>query len=120
MHNSPAVDSTALAALLCPRACARAPAAMARKNKDKAAEARPDEAKPARSLGPLRMIWRAAKVYPGHIVIAFCALVTTATATLGIPWGFRQIIDKGFAKEIDPKSYYSLTAAILEKSEIDL
>lgn len=29
-------------------------------------------------------------------------------------------IDKGFAKEIDPKSYYSLTAAILEKSEIDL
>lgn len=29
-------------------------------------------------------------------------------------------IDKGFAKEMDPKSYYSLTASILEKSEIDL
>lgn len=29
-------------------------------------------------------------------------------------------IDKGFAKEINPTSYYSLTASILEKSEIDL
>ena len=29
-------------------------------------------------------------------------------------------IDKGFAKEINPNTYYSLTAAILEKSEIDL
>lgn len=29
-------------------------------------------------------------------------------------------IDKGFAKEIDPVSYYKLTASILEKSEIDL
>ena len=29
-------------------------------------------------------------------------------------------IDKGFAKEIDPISYYKLTASILEKSEIDL
>jgi hypothetical protein len=29
-------------------------------------------------------------------------------------------IDKGFAKEIDPASYYKLTAQILEKSEIDL
>ncbi len=29
-------------------------------------------------------------------------------------------IDKGFAKEIDPASYYKLTASILEKSEIDL
>lgn len=29
-------------------------------------------------------------------------------------------IDKGFAKEINPSSYYSLTASILEKSEIDI
>ena len=29
-------------------------------------------------------------------------------------------IDKGFAKEINPSTYYSLTASILEKSEIDL
>ena len=62
------------------------------------------EAKPARSLGPLRMIWRAASAYPGRIAIACAALVTTATATLGIPWGFRQIIDKGFAKGADPQA----------------
>ncbi|HMO68844.1 MAG TPA: ABC transporter transmembrane domain-containing protein, partial [Novosphingobium sp.] len=64
----------------------------------------PTEPKPARSLGPLRMIWRAAAAYPGRIAIAFAALVTTATATLGIPWGFRQIIDKGFAKGADPQA----------------
>lgn len=29
-------------------------------------------------------------------------------------------IDKGFAKEIDPVSYYKLTVSMLEKSEIDL
>lgn len=29
-------------------------------------------------------------------------------------------IDKGFAKEIDPASYYKMTVSILEKSEIDL
>lgn len=29
-------------------------------------------------------------------------------------------IDKGFAKQIDPKTYHSLTFPILEKSEIDL
>lgn len=29
-------------------------------------------------------------------------------------------IDKGFAKEIDPLLYYTLTSSILEKSEIDL
>ena len=66
-----------------------------------AAEAEP---KPARSLRPLRMIWRATAVYPGRVAIAFAALVTTATATLGIPWGFRQIIDKGFAKGADPEA----------------
>ena len=78
--------------------------AMATNTQETAASARPDEPKPARSLGPLRMIWRAARAYPGHIVIAFCALVTTATATLGIPWGFRQIIDKGFARGADPQA----------------
>jgi len=29
-------------------------------------------------------------------------------------------IDKDFAKEIDPVSYYKLTSSILEKSEIDI
>jgi ATP-binding cassette subfamily B protein len=60
------------------------------------------EAKPARTLGPLRMIWRAAMAYPSRIMIAALSLVTTAGATLAIPYQFRQIIDKGFARGSDP------------------
>ena len=56
------------------------------------------EAKPDKSLGPLRMIWAAALVYPGRVATALAALMVTASATLGIPWGFRQIIDQGFAR----------------------
>lgn len=64
----------------------------------------PSEAQAARGLGPLRMIWRAASAYPLHIATALAALLVTATATLGIPWGFRQIIDKGFARGADPQA----------------
>ena len=50
------------------------------------------------TLGPLRMIWRAALAYPARVVTALVALCITASATLAVPWGFRQIIDHGFAK----------------------
>ena len=60
------------------------------------------EAKPARTLGPLRMIWSAALAYPGRIGIALGALMVTAAATLGVPWGFSRIIDRGFARGSDP------------------
>jgi len=71
------------------------------------------EPRPARTLGPLRMIWRAALAYPAKVAIAGAALVTTATATLGIPWGFRQIIDQGFARGADPQAIQSWFAALL-------
>jgi ATP-binding cassette subfamily B protein len=69
-----------------------------------AAEAEPPvpEARAARSLGPLRMIWRAAAAYPGWVATAVAALVVTASATLAIPSGFRLIIDRGFAQGGDP------------------
>jgi ATP-binding cassette, subfamily B, bacterial len=57
---------------------------------------------PVRRLGPLRMIWQAAKAYPGWIATAGAALVVTASATLAIPSGFRLIIDRGFAEGGDP------------------
>jgi ATP-binding cassette subfamily B protein len=60
------------------------------------------EAPRARSLGPLRMIWKAAMAYPGRVVTAGLALVVTASATLAIPSGFRLIIDRGFAGGGDP------------------
>ena len=61
-----------------------------------------DETKPVRSLGPLRMIWKAAAAYPGRVATACAALVVTASATLAIPSGFRLIIDHGFAKGGNP------------------
>lgn len=61
---------------------------------ERAKEAEP---KPARSLGPLRMIWKAALAYPSRVLIAAVALLVTASATLAIPNGFKLVIDKGFA-----------------------
>ena len=55
-----------------------------------------------RKLGPLRMIWHAAKAYPARVAMAGAALVVTALATQAIPLGLRLIIDKGFAKGSDP------------------
>ena len=55
-----------------------------------------------RTLGPLKMIWRAATAYPGRVLTAAIALVVTASATLAIPSGFRLIIDRGFERGGDP------------------
>lgn len=57
------------------------------------------EPKPARSLGPLRMIWKAALAYPAQIAIAFVALVTTSSATIAIPARFKAIIDQAFGPD---------------------
>jgi len=62
-----------------------------------------DEPKPAKSLGPLGMIFRAAARYPSMIALALAALIVTASATLAIPAGFRLIIDRGFAEGSDPE-----------------
>ena len=59
-------------------------------------ELKPAEPARARTLGPLRMIWREAIKYPGRLAAASGALLVTSGATLAIPAGFRLIIDKGF------------------------
>ena len=58
---------------------------------------------PAKSIGPLGMIFRAAARYPGMIALALVALVVTATATLAIPAYFREVIDSGFAAGTNPE-----------------
>ncbi|MDG2005454.1 MAG: ABC transporter transmembrane domain-containing protein [Novosphingobium sp.] len=59
--------------------------------------------KPAeRSLGPLRMVFKAVLAYPGRMAIAGGALIVTALATLAIPAGFKLIIDRGFASGGNP------------------
>jgi len=65
----------------------------ARRNRTPAEQGPP----PARDLGPLLMVWRAASAYPGKLACAFLALLVTASATLAIPAGFKAIIDHGFA-----------------------
>jgi ATP-binding cassette, subfamily B, bacterial len=51
----------------------------------------------SRKLGNLRMVWSFAARYPGHIAAAILFLLIAGGATLGIPYGFKLIIDKGFA-----------------------
>ena len=60
------------------------------------ADASTPEAKPARSLGPLRMIWRLAANYPRQVLLALLALLTTSSATIAIPMRFKAIVDKAF------------------------
>lgn len=58
--------------------------------------------KRARTLGPLKMVFAAARQYPTHIALALVALFITAAATLAVPAGFKLIIDRGFAAGGDP------------------
>src|SRR3982751_806034 len=50
-----------------------------------------------RSIKSLRTVWSFALRYPGHIAVAGLALLFAAAAPSGIPYGFKLIIDKGFA-----------------------
>ncbi len=58
--------------------------------------------KSTEGLAPLRMVYSAAKRYPGLVAGALIALTVTAAATLAIPAGFRLVIDRGFAGSDDP------------------
>ncbi|MBU0931946.1 MAG: ATP-binding cassette domain-containing protein [Alphaproteobacteria bacterium] len=42
------------------------------------------------------MLWQFARRYPGRIAGALLALIVSSAATLGIPSGFRLVIDRGF------------------------
>ncbi|GAB5348560.1 Lipid A export ATP-binding/permease protein MsbA [Alteriqipengyuania sp. 357] len=56
----------------------------------------------ARSLAPLRMVYREAARYPRQTALAFAALVTTSAATLAIPWRFKVIVDEAFGGSAGP------------------
>lgn len=60
-----------------------------------------EEARPARSLGPLRTIWKLTLRYPKQIAIAVLALITTSSATIAIPARFKAIIDQAFGPDAD-------------------
>jgi len=54
------------------------------------------EGKPARSLGPLRMVWGLAARYPRQVGIALLALMASSSATIAIPMRFKAIVDQAF------------------------
>ena len=54
------------------------------------------EPPPARTLGPLAMIWRETAKYPRQVAIALLALLTTSSATIAIPARFKVIVDDAF------------------------
>jgi ATP-binding cassette subfamily B protein len=56
----------------------------------------PPEGKPAKNLGPLKMIWREALKYRGRVAVAVLALIASAAASLMIPIMARLIIDRAF------------------------
>jgi len=56
----------------------------------------PPEGKPAKDLGPLRMIWRETAKYPRQVAVAFVALLIASGASLAFPVVFKMIIDRGF------------------------
>ncbi|HXH16457.1 MAG TPA: ABC transporter transmembrane domain-containing protein [Sphingomonas sp.] len=54
------------------------------------------EEKTPRRIGDLAMVWRHAANYPRQIAFAGLALLMTSAATIGIPYGFKRVIDRGF------------------------
>lgn len=78
----------------------------------------PAEGKPAKDLGPLRMIWRETLKYPRQVTIALLALVVSSAATLAIPWRFKAIIDRAFGAhanmaEIDHSFRYLMMIVVV-------
>ncbi|HZF93484.1 MAG TPA: ABC transporter transmembrane domain-containing protein [Allosphingosinicella sp.] len=74
------------------------------------------EAQPAKSVAPLRMVWRYAAGHPWMIAGAALALLIAAAATLAIPDGFRRVIDRGFAArggDISSHFYYLFFIVII-------
>jgi ATP-binding cassette subfamily B protein len=57
----------------------------------------PRDKRSGRQLGNLRLLWRQALHYPGHVAAALIALTVASAATLAIPSGFKLVIDRGFA-----------------------
>jgi ATP-binding cassette subfamily B protein len=56
-----------------------------------------DDNKAGRSIGNLKLVFKAAARYPARIVAALFFLGVSSAATLAIPYGFKQVIDRGFA-----------------------
>jgi len=59
------------------------------------------EPRKARSLAPLKMVYREAAKYPQQVVLALIALTVTAAGTLAIPAAMQLIVDRGFGGTVE-------------------
>ncbi len=75
------------------------------------------EEKTSRRIGDLAMVWRHASQYPRQIAFAGLALLTTSAATIGIPYGFKRVIDRGFGPgaggSVDNSFHYLLMIVVV-------
>ncbi|GAA4040324.1 hydrophobic compound transporter HcuC [Sphingomonas rosea] len=58
----------------------------------------PEDKPQGRSIGNLTLVYKAAARYPGRIAAALFFLACSSAATLAIPRGFKEIIDRGFSR----------------------
>ncbi|QQV78551.1 ATP-binding cassette domain-containing protein [Sphingomonas aliaeris] len=72
---------------------------------------------PKRRLSDLAMVWRHASKYPRQIATAGLALIFTSAATIGIPYGFKRVIDRGFGPgengAVDSSFHYLLMIVVV-------
>ncbi|MEG3125571.1 ABC transporter transmembrane domain-containing protein [Sphingomonas sp. GB1N7] len=77
----------------------------------------PVEPAPKRRLGDLAMVWQHARKYPRQIATAGLALIFTSAATIGIPYGFKRVIDRGFGPgqdgSVDSSFHYLLMIVVV-------
>ena len=70
-----------------------------------------------RRLGDLAFVLEHVRRYPRQLIIAFSALVTTSAATIGIPYGFKRVVDRSFveggASEIASAFHYLLMIVVV-------
>ncbi|MDG5489797.1 ABC transporter transmembrane domain-containing protein [Sphingomonas sp. BGYR3] len=59
---------------------------------------------PKRKLSNLSIVWRYVARYPLQLTLAIVALIVAASATLYIPYTFKQVVDNGFRVGADPAS----------------
>jgi ATP-binding cassette, subfamily B, bacterial len=69
----------------------------------------------SRKLGNLKIIWHFAVQYPWRIAAACLALAVAAMATLAIPAGFQQVIDRGFGSGAAPAPLRSPVLVLMQR-----
>jgi len=66
-------------------------------------------------MSDLVLVLKSVLSYPLQLSIALAALITTSGATIGIPYGFKRVIDQGFSlsgEKLIASSFHSLLVIV--------